>query len=183
MCDSMSLLASLLLVAPIERDYINIQPDCALLAALQRQAVAMELLDSRELGQVFAYRTTFASDLTLVRERFAQLRDAPAARDGDRFPDRDKVNDMLAFNFAFRQHLDNEKLMRPSRADEIQLALQEANRLHQIWEIVRDARSDFYHIAVRRQALKELRNTIGDEAYYSGNLPPHVPFWRFQSIN
>jgi hypothetical protein len=35
---------------------------------------------------------------------------------------------------------------------------------------------------VRRQALKQLRTLIGAEAYYTGQLPPHVPLWRFEEI-
>lgn len=181
---STNLLATLLLIAPCNADEIGIQqPDSSLLTALQEQALELELVDAREVGQVFAYPATFAADLTLVRERFAQLKDAPAVRDGDRFPDREAVNELLAFNYGFRQHLENEKLMRPGRWEEVQLAMQEANRLHQVWELVRDARSDFYHVTVRRQALKQLREMLGDEAYYNGTLPPHVPVWRFHSIN
>ena len=29
---------------------------------------------------------------------------------------------------------------------------------------------------------KKTRDLIGAEAYYSGNLPPYVPTWRFQEI-
>ena len=37
--------------------------------------------------------------------------------------------------------------------------------------------------ALRRGALKKLREAVGDEAYYSGHLPPHVPVWRFAQID
>jgi hypothetical protein len=62
------------------------------------------------------------------------------------------------------------------------VALQETDRLYQVWDAVRDARCDYYYVTVRRQALKRLRELIGDEAYYSASFPPCVPFWRFQQI-
>jgi hypothetical protein len=48
---------------------------------------------------------------------------------------------------------------------------------------VRDARCDYYYVTVRRLALKRLRELVGDEAYYAGNLPPCVPIWRLQEMN
>ena len=44
---------------------------------------------------------------------------------------------------------------------------------------VRDARSEYYYVTVRRQALVLLRHLAGNHAFYSGQLPPHVPIWRF----
>ena len=37
-------------------------------------------------------------------------------------------------------------------------------------------------ISRRHQGWKN-GEMIGDEAYYSGNLPPCVPLWRFQQID
>ena len=34
-----------------------------------------------------------------------------------------------------------------------------------------------------QEALKKLKDAIGDQAYYSGCLPPHVPVWRFGRID
>jgi hypothetical protein len=34
-------------------------------------------------------------------------------------------------------------------------------------------------VTVRRQALKKLKEMIGDDAYTLGELPPYVPVWRF----
>ena len=59
----------------------------------------------------------------------------------------------------------------------------EVDRLYQIWDTTRDARCEYYYIHVRRGALKKLRDAVGEEAYYSGTLPPHVPVWRFARID
>ena len=51
-----------------------------------------------------------------------------------------------------------------------------------MWDAVRDARCEFYYVTVRRQALKKLRDLVGEEAYLAGTLPPNVPTWRFNEL-
>ena len=93
------------------------------------------------------------------------------------------VNEFLAFNRAYRQHIDIRQPGEPASWWELRSALQETDHLYQIWDTVRDARCEYYYVTVRRQALKRLREMLGEEAYYSGRLPPYVPMWRFQPIN
>jgi hypothetical protein len=47
---------------------------------------------------------------------------------------------------------------------------------------VRDARCEYYYVTVRRQALKRLKDMLGEDDYYAAKLPPHVPIWRFEEI-
>src|SRR5437867_805105 len=63
-------------------------------------------------------------------------------------------------------------------AAEIQQAIAEADQLHHIWNTLREARTGFLYVAARRQALKQLRELIGEPAFYRGELPPHLPVWR-----
>jgi hypothetical protein len=100
-----------------------------------------------------------------------------------RFPDRGLINELLSFNRAYRQHLDSRQALDLTCWWELHEALQEADRLYQIWDTVRDARCDYYYVTVRRQALKKLREAVGPQAYYAGCLPPHVPVWRFARID
>src|SRR5262245_32582518 len=65
------------------------------------------------------------------------------------------------------------------RADAIRTAGLETDRLYGVWDAARDARCEFYYVTVRRQALKKLKEMIGDNAYALGELPPYVPEWRF----
>ena len=65
-------------------------------------------------------------------------------------------------------------------AARLRVALQETDRLYQVWDKVRDARCPYYYVTVRRQALKQLRELVGEDSYYSGNLPPCVPLWHFR---
>src|SRR5205823_12083434 len=119
----------------------------------------------------------------LLRRRFYDLLDAPSLNDSLRFPDRATVNDFIALNAAYRQHLDVRQPVELAHWWELRAAAQEAELLHQVWDMVRDARCEYYYVTVRRQALKRLRELVGDEAYYSGKLPPSVPVWRFQKMN
>jgi hypothetical protein len=179
------ILAVALLTAPpelTEGSELQATPEVygAARSALQELAVQWEVLDPREVRYVLARPEDFASDLKLLRRRYQELVDAPPLHDCHRFPDRGTVSDLLSFNRAYRQHLDNRQTVELVRFWELREALQEADRLYQIWDTVRDARCDYYYVTVRRQALKRLRDMVGSEAYYTSNLPPHVPVWRFQ---
>ncbi len=150
---------------------------------LQGLAVQWEILDPREVRYILARPEDFVSDLNLLRRRYRDLATAPPVGDCFRFPDRAVVNELLAFNRAYRQHIDVRQPVELLHWWELRVALQETDRLYQVWDTVRDARCDYYYVTVRRQALKRLREMVGAEAYYDGNLPPCVPLWRFQKIN
>src|SRR5579871_4038500 len=142
---------------------------------LQALAVSWEVLDPRETRYVLTRPEDFPADLKLLRRRQRELADAPPLHDCSRFPDRSLINELLAFNRAYRQHLDNRQALEQANWWELREAVQETERLYQVWDTVRDARCDYYYVTVRRQALKKLRETVGEDAYWSGRLPPHVP--------
>src|SRR5947199_1989182 len=150
---------------------------------LQTLAVQWEILDPREVRYILARPEDFASDLNMLRRRYQELAQAPALDDCLRFPDRAMVNDLLGFNRAYRQHVDVRQPVELAHWWGLRAALQETDQLYQIWDPVRDARCDYYYVTVRRQALKRLRELIGEDDYYAGRLPPVVPLWRFQRVN
>jgi len=150
---------------------------------LQNLAVQWEILDPREVRYVLTRQEDFPSDLKLLQRRYQDLAQAPPLHDSNRFPPRTVVSDMLAFNRAYRQHLENRQSVDLARWWDLREAIQETDRLYQVWDTVRDARCEYYYVTVRRQALKRLRETLGPQGYYAANLPPHVPVWRFQPID
>jgi hypothetical protein len=150
---------------------------------LQSLAVEWEILDPREVRYVLVRPEDFASDLSLLRRRYHDLADAPPVCDAERFPERATINEYLAFNRAYRQQIDVGLPAESSRWWELRSALQETDHLYYVWDTVRDARCEYYYVTVRRQALKRLREMLGDEAYCASRLPPFVPLWRFQEIN
>ncbi len=179
------LLALALLTSPAETADLPGETEmvAALRPALQALAIQMEILDPREVRYVLTRPEDFASDLKLLRRRYEELVDAPPLNDCQRFPERAIINDLLAFNRSYRQHIDTRQAMELAHWWELREAVQETDRLYQVWDTIRDARCDYYYVTVRRQALKRLRELVGEEAYYSGSLPPYVPLWRFQQIN
>lgn len=178
-----TLLAIALFMQPASEDTV-VCPEIApqVLAALRTAAADWEILDPREVHYVLSRPEDFAADLNLLRRRWQDLDGAPRVRDSERFPDRPAINDMLSVNRAFRQQLDAHQNT-PARAPLIRAAMQETDNLYQIWDTVRDARCDYYYISVRRQALKKLRELLGDADYYAGKLPPYVPLWRLQQVD
>lgn len=150
---------------------------------LQALALHLEVLDERETRYVLIRPEDFVADVKLLRRRWASLKDAPPLHDCTIFPDRALMNDLLAFNRAYRQHLEARKAcVGALEAFELGEAIQEADALYQVWDAARDAQCSYYYVTVRREALKRLREQIGEASYHRGVLPPPVPLWRFRRI-
>ena len=150
---------------------------------IQAIAVDWELLDEREKRYVLSRPEDFNGDLKLIRRRYSELHDAPPSQDCMRFPDRALINDLLKFNREYRQHLEARQATESMHWWQLRDATLECDRIYQTWDLVREANCDYYYVTVRRQALKKLRDRLGDQAFYSGVLPPHVPVWRFARID
>ncbi len=176
------ILAAALLAAPPGTPEDVPTPDRwpAVQDALHKTAIRLEILDERETRYVLARAEDYQTDLELLRRRYQELRDAPRLADSDRFPAREAVNQMIQFNRTYRGFLEGRQVWEADRAEVIGVALTETDRLYKVWDAVRDARCEFYYVTVRRQALKRLRDTLGETAYTAAELPPHVPAWRFQ---
>jgi hypothetical protein len=149
-------------------------------AALFSRAVEWEILDQRE--DRLLRLEDFQSDLAVLRQRYCDLRDAPPIRDANRFPNRHQITEMLRFNREYRRNLDCRQVFDRDRLGYLKNAVREADELHDLWELVREASSEVYYVPVRRQALKKLRDQLGEAAYHAGDLPPHVPLWRFVDV-
>jgi hypothetical protein len=172
-------LAALLLTAPPGTLNLDNPTGLHTVAAPTLTALALqwELLDARE-GDYLKNAQEFVSDLKVLQGRYAELRNAPPVNEIERFPSRDLVNDMLAFNRTYHDSVHSRQSVDMLHSEELQVILAETDQLHRVYEAVRDARCDYYYVTYRRQALNQLRDLIGLEAYYTGQLPPHVPLWR-----
>lgn len=178
------LLAAALLCAPPETPEHPPTADRwpAIQEALHTTAIRLEIMDERETRYVLANILDFEMDLNLLRRRHQDLKDSPPLMEAERLPPRELVNELITFNRAYRGHLAERQAWEPDRADLIKTALGETDRLYQVWDAVRDARCEFYYVSVRRCALKRLVDMLGEDAYRTVDLPPHVPVWRFQPI-
>ena len=152
----------------------------ALQACMQQLAYQWQILDPRE--ERLLRQDELATDLIVLRRRYRELADAPSLYDCIRFPEKALAVECLSFNRAYRKAIEKRLPLENDQAIAIKEILRETDELYKIWDALRDARCEIYYVPVRRQALKQLRNLIGPEAYYSGQLPPHVPLWRFEEI-
>jgi len=171
-------LAVALLINPPGESTESRPPPCSL-ETVRQLALHWELLDVRETTQLLASTDTFATDLETLRQRYRELETAPPVSDALRFPCRETVCELLAFNRTFQQHLQARRKAMGAIPSELDVTLDEVEQLYRIWELVRDACNECNFVPVRRRALLTLRDTLGAADYYQGKLPPHVPIWRF----
>lgn len=140
-------------------------------------AVDAEILDPRE--RAFLFTQDPLGDLTMLQARNQDLARAPLLGDCHRFPERKMINDFLALNRSYRNELTARLVIDVVHCEELRSAICETDQLYQVWDTVRDARCDYYYVTVRRQSLQLLRELIGAEAFYAGQMPPNVPVWHF----
>jgi hypothetical protein len=157
------------------------RPSHELLAAVQNIAIEQQLMDVREKRYFLAAPEDFAGDLRLLRMRYQDLQNCPRIEDAERFPSRETVSEMLAFNRAYRTEMTKQESFDVVHQDLYHEAVVEADLLYKIWDEVRDAQCDYYYVTVRRLALKHLKSKLGEADYYAGRMPPYVPIWRFSS--
>lgn len=180
------LIAMILLLQPPEQtpSLLPNQPElfAVLGETVQYIAVKWEILDEREARYVLVEEKSFHTDLNLLRTRYVELADAPCCNDCMRFPPRIIINEYVSFNRAYRQHIEIIQSLSPGKQAEYREICRQVDLLYSVWESVRDAQGEYYYITVRRQALLRLKKLLGDEDYYNGRLPPHVPTWSFEEI-
>ncbi len=149
---------------------------------LSHMALHMELMDVREMRYLFARAEDCYGDLQMIRRRYRDMGDAPPLEDCYRFPERTVINEMLVFNRSFKKYVEERVLLDQVQPGLLRHLLMETDKLYEIWDLVRDARCEYYYVTVRRQAMKNLEKRIGCQNYFYGRLPPHVPLWHFQRI-
>jgi len=173
------LTAAVLLTAPSgefeSAESVAAHAGCA--NALRLLALNLEILDPLET-HVLAHPEEFAADLKVLRGRYREFAAAPRLHECFRLPERALVEDLLAFNRSFQKDLKERLVLDRVHAADLQTTLDETEQLFQVWDAVREARCEYYYVTARRQALQQLRNLVGMDAFYSGQLPPHVPVWR-----
>jgi hypothetical protein len=148
--------------------------------ALRAVALRGELLDARELRYVLTEPEYLPADLKLLGRRCLELADAPPLCDNTRFPEPAAIDELILFNRAYRQYLEQRCAIDTPHQEEWRAAAEETDHLYGMWDLIRDARSSSWPVPQRRAALKRLRELLGAEAYDSGCLPPPVPLRRFQ---
>jgi hypothetical protein len=172
-------LAAALLTAPKELPLPTADAPWVEVARSSILALAIdgEILDPRE--KAFLLTQDLLGDLAMLQARHEDLAAAPMLGEAQRFADRKTINEFLAVNRSYRNELQARLAIDLVNMEELRTAIVETDQLYQVWDTVRDARCDYYYVTVRRQALSLLRELVGAEAFYSGQMPPNVPVWHF----
>src|SRR5687767_5498842 len=129
-------------------------------------ALDAQLLDAREEMSHFTRPGDGRADLRSLQVRFASLAFAPVVQDAHRFPDRAVALEYLLFNRAYQEELSLRLQQDQLHRANLQAALEECERLQLVWRTVAETRWAFLYVPARRQALQQLRELIGDEAFY-----------------
>lgn len=144
--------------------------------------VAGEVMDARELPYIFAKPSEIADDMKLIRRRMEDLDGAPSVNAHMAFAvQRDTINMMLAMNRDYTNWLRLGEEVYPGYPW-FAHAMEENKQLYDAWDWLRDGKTDFYYVHIRRQSLKKLQGVLGVGAFERGIMPPCLPAWRMTGV-
>jgi hypothetical protein len=166
-----------MIVSPIEPS-VSPQAPPEAWQALKTISFHLEIVGPHE-----NWASDFRSELRYVRHYARLLREAPPLMDCELLPPTWIAAEFCRFNEQYQCHLRGQRFVCSHRADDICATLRETRQLHLFWDSARCATSSTQAWAYRRRTLKDMRDLIGAEAFYSGRLPPSVPVWRFREID
>jgi hypothetical protein len=139
-----------------------------------------QILDPREVKWTFLPDVIWVSECNTARHRWADLWDAPGVEDCDKFPCCNVVDENLGFNLRYQLYI-NEQVRLYEDSPEL-LYLQAKNQqLRETWTMLQEAVNERLYLHIRRCALKNLRERLGD-AYYTGSMPDFVPCEYFRRL-
>lgn len=151
---------------------------------LRQLSLQMDIIDESEDYMKTEGHIWFESQVDLLRGKYYDVKDAPPIIDEMRFPDRETLRPLIAFNRQYKAHLECQQAINGQhRSEDYQAIIQETQDLYLIYDWVFDAKGQYFPLAYRRFCLKKARELMGDKLYYEGRMPPHVPIWRFRSID
>lgn len=151
----------------------------AVRSALVKTALDMEIMDEREQRYMLARVEDFDGDLNLLRRRYVDLADAPRLQDIVFLPNNDVLSNGIKANREFNKTLEQRALWEQDRASLISVVIKENNQLYRVWDKARDSHCGFYYVTIRRAAMKQLKEMVGDDVFYGReDFPPYLPEWR-----
>jgi hypothetical protein len=146
----------------------------AVRAALLVAMVDAELMEAGETG-AYISGSNYYYGLEHLRERWRDLEAAPAVCEAGRFPSWSVLEAWVQLNYRVREALAERQKVDAANWDELRAAIAEMSRVGAALQLAARAASPLHAAACRRRALRDLREMIGPEAFYSGRLPSPVP--------
>lgn len=151
-----------------------------LMTPLREKAIRDEVMDRRETW-VLSKPESFLEDLLWLGNQYDAAKDCPRMWELGRFPGYEEALASIEQSRAFQSYADARHKLIPYR-DVYREAWSQAQLPCQAWSHLRDARSEFSWVRTRRQSLKQLREILGDDDFYSGRMPPPAPLRFFQEV-
>ena len=142
-----------------------------LMPSLVAAAFDLEIINKSEIK---SYKPNW-DFVNHLRERYRNYKNMPRSIESSQFPQIDIIQKMISTNCAYGTQLLQLKTI--SNFDTIDLAIEENNHLHKILYLMRESKLEYSKTA-QRIALNDYRNIVGYQFYYSGQLPPSIPYWR-----
>jgi hypothetical protein len=100
----------------------------------------------------------------------------------ERFPfDRHDIHDLCIFNRSYKIKVGSIRDFHPDSFVVTEIE-KECDLLWTAWDALDDAKNVMFNEIKRRAALGKLLKIIGPEAFVRGEMPPHVPYWRFTEV-
>lgn len=171
-----TVIAAVLLLSPTAEPQHDLEYLPLLRPAFMALAVNAELIGEDE-RRIFKFTDNSGSDLANLHDLVIFLQRAPHLAELSRFPDvratRVMARDIGAWQDALRMRAQFDIF----HAEAVDAALGELYRRGAVYSRLYDAQWP-QSVHIRRKALEELRDLLGDVAFYSGFLPPEPAFTR-----
>jgi hypothetical protein len=186
------LVAAWLITAPTLPEGATAAVPDEMIPYLEHLCLEWEISDPRETQWFFSenihhsFKMQHRSYLISVRrDRFVSLKDAPPLRDRHLFPlNHEYVKSIVNFNRLYYANTLERKAndFNGRRQVLYEQILEETNSAWNIWSQVLEITHEFTTVYERREALKNLHDAIGEKRYYACDLPPFVPMWSFVPV-
>lgn len=177
LCDF--ILAFIIISSGVEVDENSMQIK-NLLPQMHQVALKLQLLDKREIEPIQNWQFRLHNTPLTVREiqdRYEKYLNYPMLEEVNRFYNKQYVDNSLLVNLKFQNNLTIRKTIDSIHEELINDAIQENKKLYTIWDTLREVRTEYYYVLHKREQLYLLRELIGDENFYLGNLPPPYTYW------
>jgi len=180
----LTLYALLLLTAPEQPEV----PEY--LMPIMKQLVAfvgceLEVFDCRACYFCSEKPAVFVHELGIIRNDYKELLDCPHLCDIEGLPSREFSKTQCDFAFKCHYHLECQIL---ARDKEYQVTigheiLSDIERRQNIWDSIHNARCPYMYVSYKRKILRNLREELGEDAYYSHRYPDPVPLHIFRRFD
>lgn len=171
-----------------------------LAVALKEEAISQELIDEDEWKLFFFVHKIIDGRVKGVSEEFPNTKkqfhdvllelwtrrdefiNAPRMHELERFPSREIVQEHIHFARQYSWNLEKAAEVDFAFAPYYLATQREIQNSLRYWQTLNSATSSYVYLYGRRKYLMELKEMLGDEAFYRGELPPHVPYWNFREV-